>query len=138
MNNSFMPGINNFNFPLPQFGMNMGNPNVIYESLSGFQAVKEFQIPAGKVGLLFDNNTQEFYWKDVDSHGMQTLKRFRYEEIPLPVDSSKIAESNQIEIQNLNQRIAGMETMFSQFLQKMENQKTENPKENQQGKGRDK
>ena len=83
MNNSFMPGINNFNFPLPQFGVNMGNPNVIYESLSGFQAVKDFQIPPGKVGLLFDNNKQEFYWKDIDSHGMQTLKRFRYEEIPL-------------------------------------------------------
>ena len=117
MNNSFMPGINNFNFPLPQFGVNMGNPNVIYESLSGFQAVKDFQIPAGKVGLLFDNNKQEFYWKDIDSHGMQTLKRFRYEEIPLPVDSSKIAESNQQEIQNLNQRLAGMESLLSQVLQ---------------------
>lgn len=117
MNNSFMPGINNFNFPLPQFGMNMGNPNVIYESLSGFQAVKDFQIPPGKVGLLFDNNKQEFYWKDIDSHGMQTLKRFRYEEIPLPVDSSKIAESNQQEIQNLNQRLAGMESLLSQVLQ---------------------
>ena len=117
MNNSFMPGINNFNFPLPQFGMNLGNPNVIYESLSGFQAVKDFQIPPGKVGLLFDNNKQEFYWKDIDSHGMQTLKRFRYEEIPLPVDSSKIAESNQQEIQNLNQRLAGMESMLSQFIQ---------------------
>ena len=117
MNNSFMPGINNFNFPLPQFGGGIGNPNVIYESLSGFQAIKEFQIPAGKVGLLFDNNAQEFYWKDVDNHGMQTLKRFKYEEIPLPADSSKIAESNQQEIQNLNQRIAGMESMLSQFLQ---------------------
>lgn len=117
MNNSFMPGINNFNFPLPQFGMNMGNPNVIYESLSGFQAVKDFQIPPGKVGLLFDNNKQEFYWKDIDSHGMQALKRFRYEEIPLPVDSSKIAESNQQEIQNLNQRLAGMESLLSQVLQ---------------------
>ena len=117
MNNSFMPGINNFNFPLPQFGMNMGNPNVIYESLSGFQAVKDFQIPPGKVGLLFDNNKQEFYWKDIDSHGMQTLKRFRYEEIPLPMDSSKIAESNQQEIQNLNQRLAGMESLLSQVLQ---------------------
>lgn len=117
MNNSFMPGINNFNFPLPQFGMNMGNPNVIYESLSGFQAVKDFQIPAGKVGLLFDNNKQEFYWKDIDAHGMQTLKRFRYEEIPLPADSAAVAESNQMEIGNLNKRIAGLENMLSQFIE---------------------
>ena len=117
MNNSFMPGINNFNFPLPQFGMNMGNPNVIYESLSGFQAVKDFQIPAGKVGLLFDNNKQEFYWKDIDSHGMQTLKRFRYEEIPLPAASTVIAENNQQEIESLNKRLAGMESMLSQFIQ---------------------
>lgn len=117
MNNSFMPGINNFNFPLPQFGMNMGNPNVIYESLSGFQAVKDFQIPAGKVGLLFDNNKQEFYWKDIDAHGMQTLKRFRYEEIPLPADSAAVAESNQMEIESLNKRLAGMESMLSQFIQ---------------------
>ena len=112
-----MPGINNFNFPLPQFGMNMGNPNVIYESLSGFQAVKDFQIPAGKVGLLFDNNKQEFYWKDIDAHGMQTLKRFRYEEIPLPADSAAVAESNQMEIGNLNKRIAGLENMLSQFIE---------------------
>ena len=117
MNNSFMPGINNFNFPLPQFGMNIGNPNVIYESLSGFQAVKDFQIPPGKVGLLFDNNKQEFYWKDIDSHGMQTLKRFRYEEIPLPADSNVIAENNQQEIESLNKRLAGMESMLSQFIQ---------------------
>lgn len=117
MNNSFMPGINNFNFPLPQFGVNLGNPNVIYESLSGFQSVKDFQIPAGKVGLLFDNNKQEFYWKDIDSHGMQTLKRFRYEEIPLPADSAAVAESNQQEIESLNKRLAGMESMLSQFIQ---------------------
>ena len=117
MNNSFMPGINNFNFPLPQFGVNMGNPNVIYESLSGFQSVKDFQIPPGKVGLLFDNNKQEFYWKDIDSHGMQTLKRFRYEEIPLPADSAAVAESNQMEIESLNKRLAGMESMLSQFIQ---------------------
>ena len=112
-----MPGINNFNFPLPQFGVNMGNPNVIYESLSGFQAVKDFQIPAGKVGLLFDNNKQEFYWKDIDSHGMQTLKRFRYEEIPLPADSAAVAESNQMEIESLNKRLAFMNFMFSHFIQ---------------------
>ena len=117
MNNSFMPGINNFNFPLSPFGLNFGNPNVIYESLSGFQAVKDFQIPAGKVGLLFDNNKQEFYWKDIDAHGMQTLKRFRYEEIPLPADSNVIAENNQQEIGNLNKRIAGLENMLSQFIQ---------------------
>jgi len=116
MNNQFLPGINNFNFPLPQMNFNLGNPNVIYESLAGFEAVKGFQIPAGKVGLLFDNNKQEFYWKDIDAHGMQTLRRFKYEEIPLPADSNVIAESNQQEIESLNKKLANMEVLLAQAL----------------------
>lgn len=36
---------------------------------------------------------------------------------PLPADSAVVAESNQMEIESLNKRLAGMESMLSQFIQ---------------------
>lgn len=129
-NNSLVPNfLNPYGFGNFQNPQQVGNSNVVYESVSGFQAVREYQIPMGKVGLLFDDSKNEFYWKDVDSHGMQSLRRFKYEEIPLPADSAAIAESNQKEILNLTQRLSNMELLLSQIANKNDNRREENRNE---------
>lgn len=128
MNNILLPGVNPL-FLNPGTGFNsfgspiQGNPSVVYGTVNGVDGAKGFAVSPGKIGLLFDDCKNEFYWKTVDQMGMQTLKKFAYKEIDLPADSASVAESNRAEIEALNKKLSNMEVLLAQALQDKSGQK---------------
>lgn len=89
------------------------NPNVIYALVSGLENAKEYSIPPGNTGVLFDNESNEFYIKKVDRMGMQNLRKYEYKEVEIPSTSSGPAISDSQEVEDLKKRISMLEGIIA-------------------------
>ena len=101
------------------------NNNVIYSLVSGLDGCKMFSLPPGRVGLLFDEASNEFYIKSVDAMGMQSIKKFTYQEVELPSSNAPaIADASKIAIDGLNTRMNKIEELLQNLCSNKNVQKT--------------
>lgn len=99
--------------------------NVNYALINGLEEAKTFPVAPGRVGLLFDNQQNEFYMKTVDGMGMQSLKKFEYKEVPLPASSAPGIAGDRAELDALNKRMSNIESMLQDVVNQNNQQKKE-------------